>query len=81
MPLGPEGVSVLLSVGCDRVVPVGVRPRRDQRRAAVAHQARGARRLERLIARVLLDLFDLNHGREHFANLVGHLGQAVDILV
>ena len=35
----------------------------------------------RVIADVPLDLFDLNQGREHLPDLVGHLGQAVNILL
>jgi hypothetical protein len=34
----------------------------------------------RLIASVVLDLFDLDQGREHLADLVGHFGKAVDVL-
>jgi hypothetical protein len=43
------------------------------------HGARG--RPPRVVAGVSLDLFDFDQGREHLADLVGHLRQAVDVLL
>ena len=41
----------------------------------------GGRRLGCLVAGVALDLLDLDQGREHLADLLGHLRQAVDVLL
>ncbi len=44
-------------------------------------RGRGRRRRGRLAPRVAVGLLDLGQGREHLPDLVGHLGQAVDVLL
>ncbi len=49
--------------------------------AELAQERDGGLLPEGVVAGVALDLLDLDQGREHLADLVGHLGQAVRVLL